>query len=146
MSIKTGPIRTPDAGGYWERHCHEHLTSVGFVSVPDWRSTYWHPKFKFLLMVYVDDLKMAGPSANFSKAWELIRQSIKTDEPHAVTKCLGCEHIIRATHVGGVSVNEIEYNMRPFFEQCVDSYLELTKKFKDTLKPAKTPFLDDKAG
>ena len=30
----------PDAGGYWERHCHEHLTSAGFVSVLDWRSTY----------------------------------------------------------------------------------------------------------
>ena len=30
----------PDAGGYWERHCEEHLTSVGFVPVPDWRSTY----------------------------------------------------------------------------------------------------------
>ena len=25
----------PDAGGYWERHCEEHLTSVGFVPVPD---------------------------------------------------------------------------------------------------------------
>ena len=42
----------PDAGGYWERHCHEHLTAIGFVPVPDWRSTYWHPGFKLLLMVY----------------------------------------------------------------------------------------------
>ena len=25
----------PDAGGYWERHCEEHLTSIGFVPVPD---------------------------------------------------------------------------------------------------------------
>ena len=75
----------PDAGGYWERHCEEHLASVGFVPVLDWRSTYWHPELKLLLMVYVDDFKMAGPSANFAKGWSLIRQKVKTDEPHAVT-------------------------------------------------------------
>ena len=75
----------PDAGGYWESHCEEHLTSVGFVPVPDWRSTYWHPELKLLLMVYVDDFKMSGPSANFAKGWSMIRQKIKTDEPHAVT-------------------------------------------------------------
>ena len=33
--------------------------------------------------------------------------------------------------------------MRPFFEQCVDSYLTLIKKGIRTLKPAKTPFLDE---
>ena len=45
-------------------------------------------------------------------------------------------------NVGGVSVKLIEYNMRPFFEQCVGSYLRLTKKTIDILKPAKTRFLD----
>ena len=33
--------------------------------------------------------------------------------------------------------------MRPFFEQCVESYLTLTKRDISTLKPAKTPFLDE---
>eukprot|EP00972_Heterocapsa_arctica_P104721 15432971-Heterocapsa_arctica.AAC.1 len=37
----------------------------------------------------------------------------------------------------------MEYNMRPFMEQCVDSYLELTKKSKSDFRPAKTPFLDE---
>ena len=45
--------------------------------------------------------------------------------------------------MGGVSVKQMEYNMRPFFEQCVDSYLTLTKKDFSTLKPARTPFLDE---
>ena len=102
---------------------------MGFVSVPDWRSAYWHPELEyvFLLMVCVDGFKMAGPSANFIEAWSLIRQKIKTDEPHAVTKCLGCEHRVRDTNVGCVLVKQIEYNTRPFFEQCVESYLALTK-------------------
>ena len=47
--------------GHPERHCHEHLTSVRFVSVPDWRSTYWHLELKLLLMVYVDDLRRRVP-------------------------------------------------------------------------------------
>ena len=133
----------PDAGGYWERRCEEHLTSIGFASVPDWRSTYWHPGLKLFLMVYVDDFKMAGPSDNFAKGWSLIRQKMKTDEPHAVTKCLRCEHLVRDTNVGGVPAKQMEYNMRPFFEQCVDSYFTLTKKTIDTLKPATAPFLDE---
>ena len=108
----------PDAGGYWERHCEEHLTSIGSVPVPDWRSTYWHPELKLCLMVYVDDFRMSGPSANFANGWSMIRQ-IKTDEPHAVS------------------------TLRPFFEQCVDSYLTLAKKDISIPKPAKTPFLDD---
>ena len=33
--------------------------------------------------------------------------------------------------------------MRPFFEQSVDSYLTFAKKIIDTLKPAKTQFLDE---
>ena len=53
-------------------------------------------------MVHVDDFKMAGPSANFAKGWSMIRQRIKADEPHAVTKCLGCEHLVRDTNVGCV--------------------------------------------
>ena len=38
---------------------------------------------------------MSGPSANFAKDWGMIRQTIKADEPHAATKCLGCEHPTR---------------------------------------------------
>ena len=77
-------------------------------------------------MVYVDDFEMSRPSANFAKGWSMIRQKI-TDEPHVVTKCLGCEHLVCDTNVGGVSVKQMEYNMRPFFEQCVDSYLTLKR-------------------
>ena len=86
---------------------------------------------------------MAGPSVNFAKGWSLIRQRIKTDEPHAVTKCSGCVHLVRDTNVGCVSVKQMEYNMRPFFEQCVESYLTLIKHIIDTLKPAETPFPDE---
>eukprot|EP00972_Heterocapsa_arctica_P012949 1902647-Heterocapsa_arctica.AAC.2 len=37
----------------------------------------------------------------------------------------------------------MEYNMRPFMEQCVESYIVLAKKEKSDLRPALTPFLDE---
>eukprot|EP00972_Heterocapsa_arctica_P012948 1902647-Heterocapsa_arctica.AAC.1 len=57
VRLKLALYGQPDAGGYWEEHCNKHLAKVGFEPVPDWRSTFWHPKLKFLLMVYVDDFK-----------------------------------------------------------------------------------------
>ena len=42
-----------------------------------------------------------------------------------------------------MSVKQMEYNMRPFFEQCVESFSTLTKKIAGTLKLAKTPFLGE---
>ena len=46
-------------------------------SKPEWPSVYFHPDLKLLLVVYVDDLKMAGPKDNRKKGWELLRS--KTD-------------------------------------------------------------------
>eukprot|EP00972_Heterocapsa_arctica_P008935 1310476-Heterocapsa_arctica.AAC.1 len=92
---------------YWEEHCNKHLAKVGIFPIPDWRSTFWHPKLKLLLMVYVDDFKMYGPQENLSTVWQLICQGIKTDEAEPVSKCLGCEHIIRDTIVNGKPVREM---------------------------------------
>ena len=82
----------PDSGGFWERHCEKHLKSVGFVPVRDWRSVFIHPALGALLVVYVDDFKMAGPAGKLPEAWRLIRSGIKTEDPSALTKYLGCEH------------------------------------------------------
>ena len=84
----------PDAGGYWERHCERHLKSVGFEPIQDWRSCFWHPQLKLMLVVYVDDFKLAGPKGNLTQGWKLIRQGVRTEEPTPAGKYLGCEHII----------------------------------------------------
>ena len=51
----------PDAGGFWEQHCERALKSVGYIQVPEWKSVFMHPKLGVMLVVYVDDFKMAGP-------------------------------------------------------------------------------------
>ena len=56
----------PDSGGIWEAHCETELAKVGFQAVlrDIWKSVFYHPELKLLLVVYVDDFKMAGPSSN----------------------------------------------------------------------------------
>jgi hypothetical protein len=133
----------PDAGGYWEAHCKEKLVAGGFTPVPDWNSMYWHKALKLLLMVYVGDFKMSGPAANLEKGWKIIRESIKTDEPQAPGKCLGCDHIIREMQINNKVVRQITYDMRPFLRQCVEAYLKAANKEPESLKHAATPFLDE---
>ena len=77
----------PDSGGYWERHCEEHLLDCGFTKVPEWQSCYWHPKYRTYLVVYVDDFLMPGPIVGVKTCWEIMRKrsskhpGIVTDDP-----------------------------------------------------------------
>ena len=114
----------PDSGGYWEKHCETHVRSVGFEDIPAWRSCFWHPRLKLLLVVYADDFKLSGPLANLDKGWRLIRKNeddppereskgITTGVPTGHGLYLGCLHEItrRPSPTGDGEVNVLEYNM-----------------------------------
>ena len=51
----------PDAGTYWEQQSEKHFSSVGFIPIPDWKSCFRHPRLDLMLIVYVDDFRLAGP-------------------------------------------------------------------------------------
>jgi len=51
----------PDAGGFWEERCEEQLKLEGWETISSWPGLYWNSKYKALLIVYVDDFKMAAP-------------------------------------------------------------------------------------
>ena len=38
----------PDAGGFWEKHCYNHLKAQGFMVIDQWNSAYWHKKKQLL--------------------------------------------------------------------------------------------------
>ncbi len=59
----------PDSGGHWEQHCTTLLTSIGFKELRPWRSCFWHAELKLFLVVYVDDFKLSGSTANPKKGW-----------------------------------------------------------------------------
>ncbi len=56
----------PDAGGYWEKKCDEHMLSVGFIKVPNWPSCYLHPQYRLFLTICFDAFKMVqGPTCRW---------------------------------------------------------------------------------
>eukprot|EP00974_Lingulodinium_polyedra_P041546 3990403-Lingulodinium_polyedra.AAC.1 len=38
--------------------------AAGFMPIEAWPSCFWHEELRLMLSVYVDDFKMAGPTAN----------------------------------------------------------------------------------
>ena len=85
----------PDSGGIWERYCTEQLESVGFTAVlPDiWHSVFYHAELDLLLVVYVDDFKMAGPQDKINKGWELIAKVIDMEPAEVLGRYFGCHHV-----------------------------------------------------
>ncbi len=52
----------PDSVTMWEVLCDFAVKSVGFEAVgAEWPSVYFHKELKLLLIIYVDDFKLAGP-------------------------------------------------------------------------------------
>ena len=50
---------------------------MGFQPVgEEWPSVYTHPELQLVLVVYVDDFKLAGPKNNLKKGWELLREKL----------------------------------------------------------------------
>ena len=143
LFLKLALYGHPDAGRYLESHCKDRLIAGGSTPVPDWNSMYWHSKLFFLLMVYVDDFKVSGPFENMNEGWELIRTSIKTDEPSPPGKCLGCNHVIKEVSINGKKVRRMIYDMEQFMVQCVETYLAAAGKTRASFKYAATPFLDE---
>ena len=110
----------PDAGGYWEQHCHASLLKCGFLPVQDWPSVYWHDTSRVLLLVYVDDFKMAGPPSAVACAWTRIRQELLIGDPCPVTVFLGCtqcEHKVSDSE--NREYRALENNMEDFLKSCL---------------------------
>ena len=58
-----------------------------------WQSVFFHDELKLWLVVYVDDLKLAGPSANLAKGWNNIESAIEIDTPESLGRYFGCGHV-----------------------------------------------------
>ena len=148
VPLKLALYGHPESGGWWERHLESHLVAKGWKAVPEWRSTYFHPEWKTLLAVYVDDFKMSGPSKNLSAAWSSIRKDDKMKDPMPTGKYLGCSHRVYDANIkdGGVPVHDevpkgtpgsvrvrvLEYDVSAFFKVASkDIRNSLVKRGKD---------------
>ena len=49
----------PQAGGFWEEHAEKMLHAEGFENIPEWKSCFWHPELRVVLVpVYYTHLTL----------------------------------------------------------------------------------------
>ena len=79
-----------DAGTYWEDYCTEKVLECGWEKIPNWPSTFHHPKKHAFMIVYVDDFKLACKAADAKGLWRDLRSKIRLSEPEPPSRFLGC--------------------------------------------------------
>ena len=133
----------PDAGTFWEQHCDESVRAVGFEPIgEEWPSVYIHEKLQLVLVVYVDDFKMAGPQKNLAQGWSMLRTRLKIEPETGLDMYLGCNQSKGNVTLGnGHRVTTVTYDMEQFLRSCVDRYLEAAGDVK--LNKVVTPELHE---
>ena len=132
----------PDAGTMWEQRCHTAVQKVGFKPLGDeWPSLYFHPDMKLLLVIYVDDLKMAGPKTQLPKGWDMLRRELRLEEETPLGLYLGCR-ISKGEAVlhDKTTVRTVTYDMETYLDMTVKKYCDVTgydpSKFKTVPSPS----------
>ena len=85
----------PDSGGIWENHLNSRIGKEGWKQIlPDvWQSIFYHAEYNCMLVVYVDDFKLAGPTENMEKAWASIKRAINIGDPELKRKAHPFAHV-----------------------------------------------------
>ena len=134
----------PDSGTMWEQHCDKKVQEIGFKPIgEEWPSMYFHDELKLLLVIYVDDLKLAGSSENLAKGWEMLRTVLYIEPEIDLGLYLGYVLSQGETQLhNGKKVKAITYNMEGLLKLSVEKYLDIIGK--DTkLKKVSTPSLPE---
>ena len=84
----------PEAGEHWERLLTKSVKELGALAIPGHKSSYWFPKFRQLLTVYVDDLLLSGPAEHQDEVWKLIRSRVDIEDPEPLDRYLGRTHVV----------------------------------------------------
>ena len=119
------------------------MRAVGFEPIgEEWPSVYIHEKLQLVLVVYVDDFKMAGPQKNLAQGWSMLRTRLKIEPETGLDMYLGCNQSKGNVTLGnGHRVTTVTYDMEQFLRSCVDRYLEVAGDIK--LNKVVTPELHE---
>ena len=134
----------PDSGTMWEQHCDRKVRELDFVPVgEEWPSMYFHKKLQLLLVIYVDDLKLAGPEENLTKGWEMLRSKLNIEPETDLGLYLECILSKGSSKLhDGTPVSTMTYDMEGLLKLSVERYLDIVGK--DTkLKHVSTPSLPE---
>ena len=90
---------------------------------------YFYKELKFLLVICVDDLKLAGPAQNLTKGWEILRSKLRIEPEIDLGLYLGCL-LSKGTNRlhDGTEVTTMTYNM----EGSISLKFNFLKKYART--------------
>ena len=94
-----------------------------------WPSVYIREKLQLVLVMYVDDFKMAGAQKNLAQGWSMLRTRLKIEPETGLDMYLGCNHS-KGTVTLGNGHCVTTYDMEQFLRSCVDRYLEVVGDVK----------------
>ena len=93
---------------------------------PELPTTYFHAWLYMVL--YVDDFKLAGPTANLKTGWNLLWQGLTIEPEKNQALFLGCIQEVGTFKLpGGKLATSLTYNMESFMDSCVQKYVELAR-------------------
>jgi hypothetical protein len=120
---------------------------LNFIPVgEEWPSMYLHKEIKLLLVIYANDLKMAGPKENLAKGWAMLRSKLKIEPETGLGLYLGCLLNKGSSKLhNGTSVSTMTYDMEGLLKLSVERYLEIVGKDTNLKKDKKvsTPSLPE---
>ena len=71
-----------NSGAYWQKFCNAQCLKAGFRPISDnWPCAYWNDETQQFLIVYVDDMQLAGPEHLMEQAWAALGEGIGLEEP-----------------------------------------------------------------
>ena len=91
-------------------------------------------------MIYVDYLKMAGPTANLPNGWKMLRQELRLEDETPLGLYLGCRISKgEATLRDKTKVQTVTYDMETYLEMTVKKYCDVTGFDSSNFKTVPSP-------
>ena len=143
----------PTAGNTWGDDCHGRLSKCNFYLVcEEFPGLYLHKTFhQIVLVVYVDDFRMAGTPEHLDACWKLVSGCITIDKPQRALRMLGINtrEFTRTTSTINPTSTSIEvrlkqWEVKDFMISCIAKYKEVSGIPTTTILPkVGTPFLNE---
>ena len=72
-AITTGAVRPHRRCGPLGGHCEDKILGLGFVRIAEeGKRFYWHPQKRAVLLIYVDDFKLAAKREHQDELWKAL--------------------------------------------------------------------------
>ena len=124
----------PLASVFWDLHLRQVLLGdLGLEAVDGHPSVFMCPRTKLLVVVYVDDILVAGPEKDQDVFWKRLKCKLELDEVEDLSQFIGRYH-----HVDG---NSCTFDMSDYAQQALELYQDVCGEVK--YKHVSTPYVSD---